>query len=231
MKLSNRMMSIARLVPNNSIVGDIGTDHGFVPAYLIENNISKKVIGTDISKGSLDKIIEYVKELGFEDRIDTRLGDGLEVIKPYEVDTVIIAGMGGLLIRDILEKSKKVSDSIINFILQPMVATKELREYLISNNFEIIKEELIKEDNKYYELIYAKKGKSFVEKEIYYEISPILISDKHPLLREFIEFKINSSENIKEELQGIDTEKSKERYMELANLIKEYKEVLEYIES
>ena len=231
MKLSNRMMSIARLAPNNSIVADIGTDHGFVPAYLIENNISKKVIGTDISRGSLDKIIEYVKELGFEDRVDTRLGDGLEVIKPYEVDTVIIAGMGGLLIRDILEKSKEVSDSIINFILQPMVAAKELREYLINNNFEIIKEELVKEDNKYYEIIYAKKGKSSVEKEIYYEISPILISEKHPLLREFIEYKINSAENINEELQGIDTEKSKERYTELANLIKEYKEVLEYIES
>ena len=159
MKLSNRLMTIAKLVPNNSIVADIGTDHGFVPAYLIENRISKKVIGTDISKGSLDKIIEYVKELGFEDRIDTRLGDGLEVIKPYEVDTLIVAGMGGLLIKEILEKNKAVSDSIINFILQPMVAGKELREYLISNNFEILKEKLIKEDNKYYEIIYAKKGK------------------------------------------------------------------------
>ena len=115
------------------------------------------MIGTDISKGSLDKIIEYVKELGFEDKIDSRLGDGLEVIKPYEVDTVIISGMGGLLIRDILEKHKEISNSIIDFILQPMVAAKELRQYLIENNFEIIKEELVKEENKYYEIIHAKK--------------------------------------------------------------------------
>ncbi len=231
MKLSNRLMTIAKLVPNNSIVADIGTDHGFVPAYLIENRISKKVIGTDISKGSLDKIIEYVKELGFEDRIDTRLGDGLEVIKPYEVDTLIVAGMGGLLIKEILEKNKAVSDSIINFILQPMVAGKELREYLISNNFEILKEKLIKEDNKYYEIIYAKKGKSFVEKDIHYEISPILISDNHHLLKEFIEFKINAAENINKEIEGINTEKSKERHIELTNLIKDYREVLESIES
>lgn len=230
MKLSERLIAIANLVPNNSIVADIGTDHGYIPAYLIENEISKKVIGTDISKGSLDKIIEYVKEIGFGEKIDTRLGNGLEVIKPYEVDTVIIAGMGGLLIRDILEDNKKISNSITNFIFQPMVAAKELREYLIENNFEIIKEELIKEENKYYEIIYAKKGKSFIEKEIYFEISPLLIENNHPLLKEFIENKINMSEKIKKDLEGIDTEKSQERYYELTNRINRYREVLQDFE-
>lgn len=230
MKLSERLMSIANFVPKNSIVADIGTDHGYIPAYLIENKISKKVIGTDISKGSLDKIIEYIKELRFEDKIDTRLGDGLEVIKPYEVDTVIIAGMGGLLIRDILENHRKVSDSIIDFILQPMVAQKELREYLIENNFEIIGEELVKEENKYYEIIHARKGKSLIEKEVYYEISPILIRNKHPLLKEFVENKIGAANKILTEIEGLQTEKSKERYLELTNAVKEYREVLEEIE-
>ncbi|CAK7071310.1 class I SAM-dependent methyltransferase [Tissierella sp.] len=230
MKLSERLLTLANLVPKNSIVADIGTDHGYIPAYLIENKISKKVIGTDISKGSLDKIIEYVKELGFEDKIDSRLGDGLEVIKPYEVDTVIISGMGGLLIRDILEKHKEISNSIIDFILQPMVAAKELRQYLIENNFEIIKEELVKEENKYYEIIHAKKGKTFIEKEIYYEISPILIQNKHPLLKEYIEVKMIAAKKILKEIEGIDTEKSKERYLILEKTIKEYEEVLRKIE-
>ncbi|WP_353096064.1 class I SAM-dependent methyltransferase [Tissierella praeacuta] len=230
MKLSERLLAIANLVPKNSIVADIGTDHGYIPTYLIENKISKKVIGTDISKGSLDKIIEYVKELGFEDKVDTRLGDGLDVIKPYEVDTLIIAGMGGLLIRDILEKHKKTSDTIIDFILQPMVASKELRQYLIENNFEIIKEELVKEDNKYYEIIHAQKGKYFLEKEIYYEISPILIKDKHPLLKEFVESKIISAKKIAKGLEGMETDKSKERYMELNKIIKDYEEVFVEIE-
>ena len=230
MKLSERLLTIANLVPKNSIVADIGTDHGYIPAYLIENKISKKVIGTDISKGSLDKIIEYVKELGFEDKIDSRLGDGLEVIKPYEVDTVIIAGMGGLLIRDILEKHKEISNSMIDFIFQPMVAAKELRQYLIENNFEIIKEELVKEENKYYEIIYAKKGKTFIEKEIYYEISPNLIQNKHPLLEEFIENKMIAAKKILKEIEGIHTEKSKERYLSLEKTIKEYEEVVKKIE-
>lgn len=231
MKLSERLMAIANFVPKNSIVADIGTDHGYIPAYLIENRIAKKVIGTDISKGSLDKIIQYVKELGFEDKIDSRLGDGLEAIKPYEVDTVIIAGMGGLLIRDILESHKEISDSIIDFILQPMVAVKELRQYLIENNFEIIKEGLVKEENKYYEIIHAKKGKSFLTKGVYYEISPFLIKDKHPLLKEFVEYKILGTKKILKEIEGIETEKTKERYIELNGLLNEYKEVLKEIES
>lgn len=230
MKLSKRLESIANFVPSNSIVADIGTDHGYIPAYLIENNISKKVIGTDISKGSLEKIINFISELKLEDKIDTRLGDGLETVKPYEVDTVIIAGMGGLLIRDILEKDKSVSNSIVNFILQPMVASRELREYLLDNNYEITGEDLVKEDNKYYEIIFAKAGKSFVEKDIHLELSPLLIREKHPLLREFIEFKIKSSMHIMEGLKGQETEKTIERYRELSELTIQYKEVLREIE-
>lgn len=231
MKLSERLNAIVNLVPNNTIVADIGTDHGYIPVYLIENKISKKVIGTDISKGSLEKIIEFVKETGFQDKIDTRLGDGLQIIKPYEIDTVIIAGMGGLLIRDILENHKEVTNSIVNFILQPMVASKDLREYLVDNNYEIVKEDLVKEDKKYYEVIYARRGMSFVEKDIYYEISPLLIEEKHPLLREFVEDKISATQKIIKDLEGIDTERSKERYDELSKLIATYKEVLWQIES
>lgn len=231
MKLSDRLMAIANFVPRNSIVADIGTDHGYIPVFLIENHISKKVIASDISKGSLDKIIEFVKTLRLEDKIDTRLGDGLEVIKPFEVDTVIVAGMGGLLIRDILDKNKEVTDSIVNFILQPMVAAKELREYLIDNNFEIIDEDLVKEDSKYYEIIYAKKGKSYVEKEIYYEISPKLIKKKHPLLKELIQFRLKELEKIEEDIKNINTEKTRERYLEISSKIKDYKGVLEELES
>ncbi len=94
------------------------------------------------------------------ENIEIRLGgDGLEPIRPFEVDTVIIAGMGGLLIRDILDKDKTKRDSITYFILQPNIASRELREYLYENNFEIIDESLVKEDGKFYEIIYAKKRK------------------------------------------------------------------------
>lgn len=229
MRLSSRLNEIARLVPQNSITGDIGTDHGYIPVYLIQNNISKYVIATDISQGSLNKAIEYVKIANLENKIETRLGNGLEIFKPFEIDTVIIAGMGGLLIKEILEKNKGLTDSITNFIFQPMVASGELREYLICNNFKIVKESLAKEGNKFYEIIYAKKGLDYVDKDIYFDIGKSLFTDKHSLVEEFIQNKIQSASNIRKNLDGTSSEKGMTRYVELTEKIKEYKEVLREI--
>ncbi|MCF6461775.1 tRNA (adenine(22)-N(1))-methyltransferase [Clostridium sp. Cult1] len=231
MKLSSRLQAIADFVPMNTIVADIGTDHGYVPVYLIEKAIAKKIIATDISCNSLEKISQYVKDKRFENHIDIRLGDGLEVLKPFEIDTVVIAGMGGLLIRDILDKNKKIRDSITNFILQPNIATGELRKYLYDNNFEIMDEKLVKEDNKFYEIIFAKKGKSYVEDPIYYEIGEKLILNKDPILKEFLEEKIKIIEKILQELEDKNTEKSQERRKELIEKSRDLKVVFEKIES
>ena len=231
MILSKRLMAIAEMVPNNSIVGDIGTDHGYIPAYLIQNNISKKVIGTDVSKSSLDKISGYIKKSGYEKKIECRLGYGLEVLKPYEIDTVVISGLGGVLINEILDKDKDITNSITNFIFQPMLGVKELRIYLMENSFEIVKEDLVKEDNKYYEIIFAKKGKAYIEKEINYEVSKELILGKHPIIEEFVLNKIALAKTIIKDLEGNDSEEIQKRYNELSELIKEYREVLLEIES
>jgi tRNA (adenine22-N1)-methyltransferase len=231
MMLSDRLKTIADFVPLNSIVGDIGTDHGYLPVYLIEKGISKKVIASDISKNSLEKIIQLVKLKGLEDKIDIRLGDGLEVFKPFEVDTLVIAGMGGLLIRDILDENKKIADSIVNFILQPNMASKELREYLYENSFEIVDEKLVKEAGKFYEIIFAKRGKDYVEDDIYLEFGKRLFLNKDPLLKEYIQHKIAMVESIIGELIATDSQKSRERYFELKEKIRSYKEVLSKIES
>lgn len=231
MKLSKRLQKIADFVPKESTVADIGTDHGFIPVYLIENNISKKVIGTDISIGSLEKIIELIKKEDLEDYIEARLGDGLDILNPSEVDTLIIAGMGGILIGEILENGKKVANSIQNYILQPMVGAKELRKYLVNNSFQIIDEDLVFEEDKYYEVIFAKKGNQSIEKDIYYEISQILIEKKHPLLKSFLEYKKSKIEKIINEVKLVKTDKSKNKYNELNQLLIRYQEVLRQIES
>ncbi|MBZ2175715.1 class I SAM-dependent methyltransferase [Schnuerera sp. xch1] len=230
MILSERLQSIADFIPNNTIVGDIGTDHGYLPVYLIENKIAKKVIATDISNNSLNKIIQFVESRCLKDFVDIRLGDGLEIIKPFEIDTVVIAGMGGILIKDILNKNKDIAESITNFILQPNIATKELREYLYQNEFEIIDEKLVEEGNKFYEIIYAKKGKMYLKDNIYLELGEKLILNRNPLLKRFIYHKIGILEDILQQLQDKDTEKSKDRYYELMDNIKELKGVLNKIE-
>ena len=231
MELSNRLLEIIKYVPIDSIVADIGTDHGSIPAYLIKNNISKRVIASDISPGSLDKTIEFVKALNLNDKILPRLGDGLDVIKPYEVDTVIIAGMGGVLISKILDDKKEICATIENFILQPMVASKELRAYLINNGYMIVDESLAKEGKRYYEIILAKKGNSVIQKDIYYEIGQKLVENNHPLLKEFIVYKINIIKSIFAKLGTDKTDNIKERYKELENILEEYKEVEREVES
>lgn len=231
MDLSNRLFKIASLVDKNTSVLDIGTDHGYIPIYLIEENISDRVIASDISKASLNKIIELVKKRKLEKYISTRLGNGMEVIKPFEVDGVIMAGMGGILMKDILEKDKEVTDSITYFIFQPMIASKELREYLSENNFKIIDEELAKEGDKFYEIIYAKRGKEEHKEKIYYEISEILIEKRHRYLKDFIHHKIKLVEIVLDKIKDKNTSKSIERYNELNKKIEKYKEVMKEIES
>lgn len=230
LELSNRLYGITKFVSKNSSVADIGTDHGYIPVYLIINGISKKVIATDISPASLEKTIDYVKKLNLNDKIIPRLGDGLDIIKPYEVDTVIIAGMGGVLISKILENNKEICNTIENFILQPMVASKELRSYLINNGYRIVDEGLEKEASRFYEIILAKKGTENINKDIYFEIGEKLIENNHPLLREFIKYKINVTESIIDGLRATKSCDAKKRLSELEILLEQYKEVEDRIE-
>lgn len=225
MNLSPRLKRIADFVPNNSIVADVGTDHGYVPKYLIDKGISKLVIATDISKGSLQKTVDYIREENLEEKIITRFGDGLEPIRPFEVDTLVIAGMGGLLIAEIISKSMEVSKSINTLILQPMVGSPELRKYLLQNNFRIVDEDLVREGDKFYEIIVAKTGLQKFDKELDYEISPVMLKKKNPLLRELVELRIKMNENVIEKLRNRTGEKSMSRLLELEKIVEDYREV------
>lgn len=226
MRLSPRMERIADLVPENSIVADIGTDHGYIPRHLIDSEKSKYVIATDISRGSLKKTEDYVLEENLQESIDCRLGNGLEPIREYEVDTVVIAGMGGLLIAQILEESLKKSRTFNRFILQPMVGAKELRVFLHEKGFAIKDEELVREGDKYYEIIVAESGLQAFDKEIDYEISPILRRKEDRLWMDMVNERLRASENIANSLKGNPGEKGQARLEELETVIRQYKEVL-----
>ena len=97
--LKGRLLAIANAVPPSRAIADIGTDHGLVPVWLVTNGIAQKAIITDISPGSLAKAESLIKQEGLADKIEPRLGDGLLPVKPGEVDTIVIAGMGGMLIK------------------------------------------------------------------------------------------------------------------------------------
>lgn len=143
--LTDRLQMIADEITAGESMADIGTDHGFLPIYLWENSICPKVIMTDISLGSLNKARENCNMLYPDYEFDLRLGSGLEVIGNGEVDTVVIAGMGGILMSRIMAVDIDKTMSIKKYILQPRISAGKLRYWLLNNGFSITRDALVRE--------------------------------------------------------------------------------------
>ena len=149
MELSIRLKTVAEAVTKGNRVADVGTDHGYVPIYLVKNNLSPAGIAMDVNKGPLEKAQEHIREEKLGGKIATRLGNGLAPLEPGETDTVIIAGMGGDLICKILKAKPEFLIEGKEFILQPQSEwfkiRRLLKEYLEK---EIVKKESIAADLK-----------------------------------------------------------------------------------
>ncbi|MFI3210668.1 MAG: class I SAM-dependent methyltransferase [Peptostreptococcaceae bacterium] len=221
MKLTDRLLKIASLVTEKT-VADIGTDHGYIPIHLLNENKVDFAILADINKGPLMNAKGEVDRNNLGEKVDLRLGSGLEVLEKGEVSEVIIAGMGGSLISKLLENKLEVSQSINKLILQPMQSQETLRKYLLNNGFEILDEVLVKEDFRVYEIICTKyTGKNTKVDEIYYEIGQKLIENKDPLLNELIDKKIEGYKNVIIQIE--DHEKMTEKLELMKNRIDELK--------
>lgn len=157
MLLTERLKKIADCI-NCDTLADIGTDHGYIPIYCAENGRCRRGIACDINAGPLRAATENIAAHGLTDKIETRLSDGLDALAPMEADTIVVAGMGGFLIRDIIARgSSRIGDDTL-LVLQPMVAAAELREFLCDNGFFIEQEYLAREDCKFYNIICARRG-------------------------------------------------------------------------
>lgn len=153
--LSQRLKTIASLVPKGARVCDIGCDHGYLAIYLRLQGIAQKVIAADLNELPLKRAENNIKKLK-ADNIDLRLCDGLSGITKNEVDTVIIAGMGGNVISGIIERCDFAKNEDLTFILQPTTSPEVLREFLCSRGFEIISEAVVFENNKLYSVMTVK---------------------------------------------------------------------------
>lgn len=226
MKLTPRLQKIAEQVATGHRVADIGTDHGYIPIYLLKNKISPFVIAGDINDKPLESAENNIKKYGFSNQAETRLGSGLSVLMPGEIDTAIIAGMGGLLISDLLEASKEVVKSINTLILQPMQAQSELRKYLVANDFIIEKDILVKEDHHIYEIIIVKHGFQEVKDPIYYDIGFYINSNPKPLATEFINRKIIATKQVITNISSNASQPSTEKLSEMETRLRKLEEVL-----
>lgn len=158
-KLSDRLQLIADRISEGETMADIGTDHGFLPIYLRVCGKSPKVIMGDVSEPSLEKgrknAFMMVPDMSMLDDIGFRVGDGLSVLESGEVDTVVIAGMGGKLIRDIMAADMELTGTIKKFVMQPRIGQGHLRKWLIDNGFVIIAEDVVVEGDYIPEIITA----------------------------------------------------------------------------
>lgn len=226
MNISIRLKTVASLVDKCEKIADIGTDHAYLPIYLLKKGVCKEAIASDINKGPVEKAEHNVKREGLERKILCKLGGGLTTIKPFEVDSAIIAGMGGNLIRDIIEESMDVFKSLKYVVLQPVQNPDVLRKYLYESGYNIIDEELCFDEGKYYEIIkveYSNKPK--ILDEVYYEVSEKLIEKKHPMLKEYIQYKIEKYNNILSYIDD-DTESAKIRKGHVSERIRKLEEII-----
>ena len=186
MKLSNRLHTIADFVKKGAVVADIGTDHAHIPIYLIKNNIISKAYACDINKGPLEKAKENINYYGVKN-IELRLSNGLEKLKTDEADTFIIAGMGGELIIDILDRGQGFFDKKNTFILSHHTKIEEVRNYLLRKGLKILKEDMCIDEGKFYtvmEALYTGNSVSYTQSELLF--GKYLIDNKNPVLFEYL---------------------------------------------
>lgn len=216
MELSERLRLIAEFVTEGYVVADIGTDHGYIPIWLSEMGRVPKGLAMDIGKGPLKRAKENIKLYGYSDRIETRLSDGLKELRENEADSVVIAGMGGSLIVSILKNGKNVLHTVKELILSPHTEIQLVRHYLIENEYDIVREEMVYDMGKYYTVIKAvhtedKSIKQLYDRDEYnYIYGRLLLNEKSNVFMSFIKNEIDKLSAMLENLsrsQGADEKK------------------------
>lgn len=187
--LTPRMRCVAAFVPAGCRVADVGCDHAYVPIALCERGICDFVIAMDVREGPLKIAGANVHKAGLDDRIELRLSDGLERLSAGEVDTVVIAGMGGLLTRDILIAGEPVVRGLRTMILQPQSELTEVRKYVRGHGFEIADEAMVWDKGKPYFVMKCESadGRTLPEwSETEYMYGGVLLGRQDKGLKDFL---------------------------------------------
>lgn len=222
LELSKRLSLIASLIKQGSSVCDVGTDHGYLPAFLYLSGKFKNVIATDINEKPLHSAQKNLDRLG-ADGIKLVLCDGLSGVTRADADTVIIAGMGGEVISGIIDRALFLRDQTVTLILQPTTAAKELRLYLSQNGFAVEREIALQENGKIYSVM-----------QVRFAQQPYEISDVRALIGLLNPDDVDSCEYIKKQYRIAQkcadqlkyANKMQDEYNYYLNLSEQLKEIL-----
>lgn len=211
MELSKRLYQVASAVTSGNRMVDIGTDHGYVPIYLLEKGISPFAIAMDVNKGPLERAKEHITEKGLSLKIATRLSDGLEKVEPEEVDSIVMAGMGGDLICRIMRCRPQFMAAGKEFILQPQSEWAKVRHFLEENDYNIIEERFLQEDGKYYVILKCQPGAdpqiyepvAGLDPEFLYEYGPLLVRQQPAVWMEYLSKQLRKKKSIVRNIKNL----------------------------
>ncbi|WP_299087842.1 tRNA (adenine(22)-N(1))-methyltransferase TrmK [uncultured Metabacillus sp.] len=233
LKLSKRLETVAGYIPKGAVFADIGSDHAYLPCYSILKGIAKGAIAGEITDGPFLSAKSQVQKCELTDKISVRQGDGLSVINEGDtVDCITIAGMGGSLIKKILEDGSSKLNQVKRLVLQPNIHAISIRKWLLDNGWVLINEEIIEEDQKIYEILVAEIGDPLLPYQTYsleanLLLGPILARKKSPVFVKKWSQEYNHWKTIVQKLeQAGHTYENNEKFRELTNKMKLVEEVL-----
>lgn len=192
---------VAEFVEENAVLADIGSDHAYLPTYLVKKGVVNKAIAGEVVQGPYDSAVKNVRREQVADKITVRLANGLHAIEKEDgVDTVTIAGMGGPLIAKILDEGKELLTSVKRLVTQPNIHAQAIREWAIANDWQIVDEKILKEDHKIYEIVVLEKGAAKYE-ELELLLGPVLMKEKNLVFHEKWQREINQWKHILKSLE------------------------------
>ncbi|WP_088041770.1 tRNA (adenine(22)-N(1))-methyltransferase TrmK [Bacillus sp. EAC] len=229
--LSMRLKRVYDYIPEGTKLADIGSDHAYLPCYAVLNKRSVSAIVGEITEGPFNSARSTIRQSGLEGIVEARMGDGLEVLTPNEVDVITIAGMGGSLIASILENGKDKLVGVETLVLQPNIGAYQIRNWLDKEGYSLVDEDIVEEDGKIYEILVGSKSNPVNaysdNKDMELFIGPFLIKNQNEAFRKKWEHEKNNFERILSQLESAkQTDESVQKIKEIAQKIEWIKEVL-----
>lgn len=231
-KLSQRLNTVASYVPQGAKIADIGSDHAYLPCYLIKKGIASFAIAGEVAEGPYETALKQVSAEGLSNLISVRLGDGLDVLVSGDADCITIAGMGGALITRILERGKDKIRKVKRLVLQPNISAITIRKWLIENNWELTSEEILEEDGKIYEVLVAEMGDSLkpygIEQSKELLLGPFLLKKKAEAFQRKWQMELENWQKIYKQLESASpSEEINQKKVEISSMITQVVEALQ----
>ena len=207
MQISRRLQAIAEMVTPGSRLADVGTDHGYVPIYLMQSKRIVFAVASDVRPGPLARAKQNIEEAGLSDYIEVRLSDGLAALKKGEADTILIAGMGGPLMERILQERLETACAAAELILQPQSEIPAFRRFLAKAGLCVTQEKMICEGGKYYLIMKAVPGRSYSLTASQERFGTILPAERCPVFLEYLAHEYQQQLQLLGRLSGLENER------------------------